>query len=174
MNETYERLRTKLVFDPMCLDEELIELPMLIMDASELAAEKLAEHDRKKNAHDVTTAEASDDLRSEMISDAKGNDKKRSEAQITSEVFLHISVQESLAALEVAKYELALAQALVNSMRAKKDSLKTFAELTISGYLSPNSVLTDRRSEMRTASNNVVRRRPITQKAADLIETWKE
>ena len=159
-NEVYERLKTKLELDPLELDQELIELPMLIMECAEYTSEKLAQRDRCKNALDLAMAEASDGLRTELTIDVKGNNKQRSEAQISSEVFLDEGVQRSLTDLEQSKYELALWQALMDSLKAKRDSLKIFSELTISGYLSPNVALDNRRAEIRAASSGV-RRRPV-------------
>jgi hypothetical protein len=151
-NEVYERLKTKLVLDPLELDQELIELPMLIMECAEYTSEKLAQRDRCKNALDLAMAEASDGLRTELTIDVKGNNKQRSEAQISSEVFLDEGVQRSLTDLEQS--------ALMDSLKAKRDSLKIFSELTISGYLSPNVALDNRRAEIRAASSGV-RRRPV-------------
>jgi hypothetical protein len=151
MNSQYEQLQKKLVLDPMELDQELIELPMLIMEANEQCAHCLSARDRAKNDLDLAMAEAADDLRSQTVSDGKGGFKVRSEAQITTEIALYKSVQEAQRVVESAKLDLALWQALCDSFRTKRDSLKIFSDLTISGYLSPNAALTQRRTEIRNA-----------------------
>lgn len=157
MNEDYDRLKKKLTFDPLDFDQELIELPLLIMEASELAAEYIARRDRAKNDLDLVMAEAAYNLRSNAIADSKGNPKQRSEAQIETEIPLYKSVQQAQKDLEDAKLALALWQALCDALRAKRDAIKVYADLTISGYLSPNLAQDQRRAEMRA----VPRRRVI-------------
>lgn len=159
--ESYERLKRKLALDPMELDQELIELPGLILEASECTADALASRDRAKNELDLAMAEAADHLRRQPVSDGKGGTKTRSEAQITTEVPLFESVVKATTELEFAKHSLALWQAMVDAMRAKKDALKTFSDLTISGYLSPNAALDHRRAEIRHASKDGVKRRRL-------------
>lgn len=156
-DEVYDRLKRKLEIDALSLDQELIELPVLILECSEYSSEKLAQRDRAKNELDLAMAETADMLRSNWTVDAKGSQKQRSEAQIASELALSKTVQAAQINLEEAKFELALWQSMVDSLRAKRDSLRIIAELTISGYLSPNSILKDRQTEIRQAS---IRRRP--------------
>jgi hypothetical protein len=158
-DETYERLRSKLTLDPLDLDQELIELPMLIMEAAELTANRVTDRDRAKNELDVAMAQAADHLRRTPVTDGKGGTKVRSEAQIETEIPLYDNVQSAVTKLEDAKLELALWQALCDSLRAKRDSLKLFADLTISGYLSPNTALSERKTEIRTGSSYQPRRR---------------
>lgn len=159
-DDVYQRLKSKLVFDPLEIDQELIELPMIIMDAAEETAERLSARDRAKNALDLASAEASDELRRTDILDAKGNPKIRSEAQILTEVPLNKNVQGCLIELENAKYDLALWHSLIDALKAKRDAMKVYADLTISGYLSPSSALNNRRADIRNAGSGT-RRRPI-------------
>lgn len=161
MNETFERIQRRLTFDPLEIDQELIELPMLIMEASEQTAHCLSARDRAKNDVDLAIAEASDHLRQQTTTDGKGGQKLRSEAQIETEVPMYQSVQDTQRTLEQAKLDLALWMALCDSLRTKRDSLKVYSDLVISGYLTPNAALNQRRSEIRNAAEPV-RRRNIT------------
>lgn len=163
MNETYERIKAKLQFDPLDFDQQLIELPMLVLDAAEMATLYAGERDKAKGALDLAMAQAADQLRTNTIIDAKGNPKIRAEAQIESELPLYENVQEAQQKFDECKYRLALSQNLVDALKVKRDAMKVYAELTISGYLSPNAALNDRRSEIRAASNSTMRRRPISQ-----------
>lgn len=153
MNADYERLRLKLIFDPLDIDQELIELPMLMIEAAEYTSDALSERDRCKNELDLVQSETADALRTRPVTDGKGGMKTRSEAQIETEVPLFQSVQDAVAKLEQAKHRLALWQALVDALRAKRDSLKIYADLTISGYLTPNSAIDKRKADIRNASN---------------------
>lgn len=158
-DEIYERLRSKLKLDPLDLDQELIELPLLIQEAAELTAHRVTSRDRAKNALDVAMAQAADHLRRAPVADGKGGTKLRSEAQIETEIPLYDNVQEAITKMEDAKLELALWQALCDALRAKRDSLKLYADLTISGYLSPNVALSERKTEIRSSSSYQPRRR---------------
>lgn len=160
-NLSYQRLRKKLTLDPLELDQELIELPMLVMEAAEEAAEALSKRDRAKNGLDIAMAVAADHLRREPILDAKGGVKTRSEAQIATEVALYESVQNAQEDVEDTKLNLALWQALVNALQTKRDSLKKYSDLTLAGFLSPNAALDQRRTDIRAASEATPRRRRI-------------
>lgn len=156
----YDRLQDLLPFDPLEFDRELIELPMMLLEATQEATMRAADRDVAKNELDVVLATAANQLRSTLINDAKGAPKQRSEAQIESEVPLFDTVQKAQTKLERAKYELALWQAMVDAIKAKRDTIKVFADLTISGYLSPNVALDQRKADIRAASS-ASRRRPI-------------
>jgi len=163
--DDFEGLKRRLTIDPMELDQELIQLPMLTMEVMEITTDKLLERDQAKVALDLAMAEAADDLRGKLITDGKGNAKVRSEAQIDTEVAMYGTVQAAQERLEQAKHSLAMWQALADAVRTKRDSLKIYADLTISGYLSPNYAYDQRKVEIRNASN--ARRRPITTKGED-------
>lgn len=157
-DELYIRLTNKLTFDPLEFDRELIELPGLMLDATEACSFMLSERDRAKNSLDITIAEAANELRSNPTTDVKGAAKQRSEAQIESEVCLYESVQKAQITLEKSKHSLALWQAMVDAVKTKRDSMRVFSDLTISGYLSPNHALDNRKAEIRAASTSPRRR----------------
>ena len=155
-SDVYARLRAKLHIDPLELDHQLMEMPQLVQDCGEVVAECINMRDAATT--DLKTAEsrAADKLRSRhIVVDGKDGpvNKQRSEAQITSEIPSMPEVRKAAETLETVKLDLALWQTLMDSLRTKNASLKTTAELIISGYLTRDSIHSNRREEIRNAAS---------------------
>lgn len=151
----YIRLRSSLAIDPLALNEELVEFPMLLMDCCEIAGECLRERDRCDMAYKTALALAAAELREEPLQ----NGKARSEAAVSSEAPLQEGPQEAMAALEQAKANLSYWNALVDAMKAKQSSLRRMCDLHVSGYMSSASAVEDARREMAEARRAKARRR---------------
>lgn len=143
----FDRLKEQLPINSMALDTELMELPSLVEEIGEESAKAIADMDAAKITYDLELAKASDFLRTNMISDAKGQPKLRSEAQIQSEVILVPTVTAALQSYEKAKYNVARWRALQDAYRAKRETLMKICDLTISGYLTPNAVTNRHRTD---------------------------
>lgn len=147
----YKALRAALHIDTMRLEQELIEHPARLQTIMEFAADALQLRDTAKAAYDIATADAAQHLR-------ENANEKFSEARIASLLPMVKSVQEASAVLDDAKHDLAYWQGLADATREKGGSLKRIAELTIAGYLAPNTAYQRQREELNE------RRRPIIKK----------
>jgi hypothetical protein len=142
-SKKYARLRAELHVDPMAIGEELVRFPMVLLEACETAAEALRARDRAAFDHKTAIAVAAAELRQEL----GANGKPRSESSITSEAPLAEAALEAHGIWEEASASASYWVALVEAMRAKQSSLKRLADLTLSGYLTTNAVVKDRREE---------------------------
>jgi hypothetical protein len=143
----YLQLRARLQTDMLRLSEELIEQPPLMQSAIEAASDCIQIRDACKNT--LTYATASATARLSLVTDENGKfpsvDKLKNIVQLDAEV---IAATEEL---EEAKHSAAYWQGLVDSFGEKGSSLRRVAELTTSGYLTPNAAYTERREEMSRA-----------------------
>ena len=142
--ELYTSLRACVIIDAMQLTEELIQQPMLLLSASESAADIIQLRDACKNALDIANAEAARLLRTAV----DDNGKAYSEQRILSMTPLNPKVQEAAAELEEARHSVAYWQALVDAFTEKGSALRRIAELTTSGYITQASTYADRRQEL--------------------------
>lgn len=154
----YDRLKARLAINPLALDEELINMPQLVIDIGEQVAECLSFRDGAKNDLDIAVAEAAANLRAIPIEgeNAKGEpvSKVRSEKQIEAEMPMQKTVKGATAALEDAKYDLAMWQTLMDAARTKSHTTQKVADLTLAGYLTPDAAYhkqRDRLTEKRDA-----------------------
>lgn len=145
----YDELKTKLFTDPMRLDEELVQHPMLLMEAIEFTTISMRVRDAAKNDLDTVTAEATVRLRQ-----PERDGKMPSEAKISSLVPLDPFLAAARDEYEEAKADCALWSGLVDAFRQKGSSLKHYAELTVAGFLAPNTVRRQEMAEKRKPSNN--------------------
>lgn len=137
----YAQLKRRIEIDMMRLDEELIGMPVLVEEISEMTAKALLTRSAAENRLKVVIAEAADEIRKE-------GEKKPAEKQIESEVLLDAQVQDSTLELDEAKYEYAMWQGLMDAARTKSSALKTVSELIISGYITPDTIYAQRRREL--------------------------
>ncbi len=140
----YNSLKIHLRIDVMAMDDELIQHPSRLQEVCEIAADALQLRDAFKHQVEIETAEAARRLR---VPDADG--KVPAENKIASQVLLDKKVEVASAELEEANHDLRYWQSLVDSFKEKGSSLKRIAELTIAGYLAPNSVRRSEVSEIR-------------------------
>lgn len=139
--DKFDRLKGRLTIDPMRLTEELIELPSLQQEASEMTAEWQKARDEAKDALELMKATVGYDIRSDTA-----YQRKPPEDQIKSEVLLSEDVQTANAALNDAEYNLSLWKSLADGMRAKSFAIGKIGDLISSGYTTPNSIYAERRT----------------------------
>lgn len=131
----YARLRARLVSNPLKLTDELIEQPALMQDAVEAASDAIQIRDAAKNSLSLEEARARDRFRASV----DDNGKAFSDTRITSMIPLDPAVIQATEELEEAKHSAAYWQGLVDSFGDRGSSLRRVAELTVSGYLTPNA-----------------------------------
>lgn len=133
--------------DPLRLDEELIELGQRTLDITELAADAMQARDEAK--HELAIAEA--EATFEVTDRVSNSDKKPLKMQIEHEVLLAPSVRKAHKALLDAEHEYAVCQAHVQAIRQKATSIKIYADLIATGYLTPDAAYMERRRELAAA-----------------------
>ncbi len=141
----YKRLRSKLYVDGMRLGEEFMEHPNLVMDIGEFCAGAIFVRDKIANDYKVILAAAANDLREQGA---------KSEAQVNAQLSGHEWVKGASNELEQAKLDAALWQALSAAAVAKTSALKHLSELTVSGWLTPNSMGANRQAARETGKPN--------------------
>jgi hypothetical protein len=161
-----DRLRAAVRINMMRIDEELIENPSNLMECGEQVAFAANFRDTAHNGVEYAEAIAADELRRELIEPVPepgdedrdpparkkpGTGKRRSEAQIKSEIPNYPAVKRAQRRLEDAKLEFSLWMAIMEGLRAKSASLENVSRLIISGYISNSSVTAVRRAEIRNA-----------------------
>jgi hypothetical protein len=134
---TYEELRRRLRIDYLRLDEELVEMPQLLQDASENATQLSNEFARADMALDIIRAETTMKLRSELTE----NGRAPSEARIASQIDLEPTVQEARALVNELKMQVRLATDLFNNLHTKSRLLGKAADMLLNGYVAPNKAL---------------------------------
>lgn len=142
--KAYRRYKSMVAIDGTRLGEELMELPTLIMDVGEITAVLVSQREMAVNFLKERMAVAAEQLRGAT----RENGKSPPETQVASEVLKHKWVISATIDLEHVKRNLALWQSLMDAAKAKASALKSVTELTVSGYLSPNSVNNQRRLEV--------------------------
>jgi hypothetical protein len=161
--EEYRRLRGKLTINPMQLDQEWIEMPQLVQDATEYAMSAVQMRDSAKSILAFREAEAANTLRNRMVVSGKGGEpKQRTESQINSEVPLDDAVQQAQADFIDCKYDADLWMGLVDSLREKSRALKTMSELMVTGFLTPAGMVTNARVAINEQRQSGIARRPLS------------
>jgi len=141
--EEYMKLRERVPTNKARLEEEMLETPMLLLEASEHAVDALQLRDACKQDLDRATSLAAKALRESAAG-------KASEQRILSELPSEEAVVAAAAALEDAKHDAAVWQALAAAFGEKASLLRRVAELVTAGF----SGITAPRSEtgdVRTA-----------------------
>ena len=133
--DVYNRLRARLSANLLQLSEELVEQPSLMQEAAEGAADAIQIRDAAKNTLSSVTSEAASRLR--LLTDDNG--KFFSETKINSLVLSDSKVMQAVEELEEAKHSASYWTSLVESFSDRGSSLRRIADLTVSGYLTPNA-----------------------------------
>jgi len=146
---TYDRLKAQLRPNPLNIDQELIEMPALVMEAAEMTAFAVAARDAAAFDFDLAEARAADDLRVATGANKDGSPKMKSEAQIKSELPNHPLVRTARAKVEETKLDTALWMALSSAMHTKSGSLERVSNLIQAGFITRDSVATVEASKLR-------------------------
>lgn len=136
----YEELRAYLKIDMGRIDEELMEHPQRLEEASAELAHAIKERESAEQQVKLVEAQAADEMR-------RKNDKI-SEAAIKTKVPLdeeYITAKENYTRLQ---YEAALWAGVVDAYRAKTSAMKHLSELMVSGYITQPAVREAQRAEM--------------------------
>ena len=141
----YEFLRGKVKLDLLCIEDELMEMPVLIQQCGELTAQAIDGVTVSKDNYNAVRATLSHKLRIEPLPSGK----TRSEAQIDSEIDGLKEMKETSDDLSSAKLDAGLWQALMESLQTKAASIRTAAELIKAGFISTDYILNKRRTELR-------------------------
>ena len=139
--EKYANLRAKLAIDLLRFDQELIEIPQLVQEAAELAAQATERRETCKHLRDIAMADAAYAMRS-----VEG--KAPSETAIASQVVLVDLVQDARNELISAERDADTWKALVYALQNKKEVLRTISEQILAGFMSPTSFVADARKEI--------------------------
>lgn len=150
LQQRYDNLSRRLRIDMADVDNELVDMPMLVQEAAELATDA---NDVENLAHldyDVARAEYGQRLRLE-------NDRI-SEARIESSMPLDPIVVQARVGYERAKIDSALCAALVSALRTKSSLLQKAADMMLAGWITPNAAYERRRAEINQARPQYRRR----------------
>lgn len=133
----FARLRNALTVDPNALDDDLINIAMQQMEIAEYTAEAAKKENEMDFQNDQVIADVSAKLRE--------SDNKMSEARIKSELHLYDEVLSANTELVEAKFDHARWKGLADAIRTKSSSIRAIADLISSGYMTSNTIRTDRR-----------------------------
>jgi hypothetical protein len=132
--DEYMQLRNNLTIDPNNLDEALINIAMEQMQIIEYTAEASAALDAAKFQQKQVVADVSEKIRQDP------DNKGISETRVTALVPLYDEVSEANSFLIEAEQDHTLWRGLSDAVRTKSNSLRALAELTVSGYMTRDSV----------------------------------
>lgn len=130
----YDDVKKRVKIDLLRLDQELVDMPFLIQAASEISGEVFNDLQKADLELDVARATFANGMRN-----AAGEGRVPSETRIASEAILDPAVQEAQQKVNDLKYESKLINDLVSSLREKGRLLSKLADLTVAGFISPNS-----------------------------------
>jgi hypothetical protein len=130
----YQVLSGKLAISLHEIDKELMSCPQLVQQCAELSADANSEELEARLALDITTARASDRLRT------PGEGKKvPSETQIAACLPLEDDVQQARSEFDATKHLSSVCSSLVGSMREKVRLIGKACDMTVAGYVTPSS-----------------------------------
>lgn len=152
--EDYMRLRARLIIDPLMLDDELIHMPMLIMEASEHAMNAIHKRDEAKAVLEWTRANVAASLRADTS-------VKRTDASVAADIQLDADYGRAQDELLAWGHDASLWQALVDALREKSRSLNKTADLMLSGYLTPSAAQAERRGAIAEKRQELRQKRTI-------------
>jgi hypothetical protein len=159
--DRYNRLRGLLIIDMKKLDDEVIQLPGLMLESIECEVEAMALRDNAKNRLSFLKSQESARLREVIVIDASKKEptpRKRTEGELNELTEISDVVQEAQGEYEEAKFEYELWRGVTEGLRTKASSLKRLNELTVCGYISPTSLHQDTRAAINAT------RKPIAAK----------
>lgn len=153
--DAYNRLKGQLRIDPLTLDDQLSDLPMLCQDVGEFLAEISADLDYEtKRADDLAAS-----LNLQFRDEHEIRKEKVTEALIKNEVSNAPDMVKLQNVVLQLKYEKSLWSNLFDSWRAKTSALKYYCQMTVAGYITPNAAYSNVRQEIQEASGVTPRRR---------------
>lgn len=144
-SEMYLNLKKKLTIDLLRIDDEIMELPSTIQEASEYATEMLDGLATADHCLDIARAMAANKLR--QVPDGT---KSPSETQIASMIELDDDVKEARILVNEAKHNSRLANDLVSNLREKSHHIRKAADLIVAGYITPNAIIVKSRPPRTT------------------------
>ena len=156
-DNAFDQLKAELAIDPLDLDNELIQLPQLVMEIGENLAEAIAAYDRAKENLDRARGEAGRRLRNGPARKPQVEGerpqiikewKQPSEAQIATEIPLIDIVVEAQDRVGELQLIVSKWKELHWAMRQKSSSIEQYVKLMAAGYMTPNSVHQQRRQEI--------------------------
>ena len=139
--DAYINLKQHLALDLLNIDEHLMRLPMLQMEASEYASDAARFAGEYAAILRNVTSEAAQALRS-------SGEKKPSEAEINSRILTDEVVMNATADLAAAEYDKDRWRALVDSFKSKMSAMRISGELIVAGYLAPRAVVSTGRESI--------------------------
>jgi hypothetical protein len=131
----YRRIRQRVLFDSLQIDDELIQTPMLILEAMEITAEAAHAVDKAKAKLEEVKAEANLSIRDEYVK----KNFKITESGVNAEISLTEFVIEAESELRNWQLQLSHWQGLVTALRAKAKAMEFYSQLILSGYITSNS-----------------------------------
>lgn len=142
--EKYVFLRNHLGLDLLNIDQDLIEISVLVQEASENTAIAIEIRESAKEDVERVSAELSAYFR---IPDDKG--KVRSETQITTLIPMEDAYKTALTSLSEARLDAGLWMSLTDALRTKSSAIRVTTDLIVAGYLTSNSIVDKRHRDMR-------------------------
>ncbi len=144
----YLRLKARVEIDKLRIDEELVETPMLLLEASEGLAEVTLLHSSLLREKEAVYAARTQDIRDTPDSDGK----LPSEAKVTNMIRSlsgDQTVQAAAKAVDEVRMDISLWEGLVSAYKEKQFNIRKIADLMISGIMSNASVYEQERSRSR-------------------------
>jgi hypothetical protein len=144
-SEEYLALRSQLPIDFADLDNEVMKMPALVQDASELAVAAMNDENACLLAYDIIKAEIGQQLRAAQ--------ERITEAAIERSLPLYEQVLEARSAYNHAKTYARLCDDLVKALRGKSTLLQKASDLIIAGYITPAATYRRRREAASETGN---------------------
>lgn len=148
--EKYLWLKGKTQIDMLDLDNELMEIPVLLQEASENVAIAIEIRETSKNDLDIQAARCADKIRKTPLESGKAP----SETAVDKIVPLEEAYQQKLSLLSSARLDAGLWQSITEALRTKSSALRTIADLVSAGWLTTDHVIKNRRRDMRNVTQS--------------------
>lgn len=148
-HKSYVRLRGKLEINRDALDDDVIELPMVVQEISEIVELASIRVTAAKTSYAEVYAAAGAALRDTPTRTGK----PASEASITARAPFEEGVPEAAMAVKEAEASFALWKRLLDSFRVKQSSIKRLSEFILAGYMSNSSVTDSIRNRVQEKRN---------------------
>lgn len=141
----YESFKSQLRFDPLRIDDELMEYPALVQEVNELLSTRIAARDALDHEVDLIKAQVETRIR------RSSGENKITENAVKSAVLLDREVIAITQYLQDARQDVGAWTALSDAFKQKSYSMARYAELLIAGFIARDSALKEREQEI--ASN---------------------
>ncbi len=152
----YNRLKKTVRIDPLLIDEQLSDLPMLCQEAGEFMAEASADLDHAEQKYKQLIAETQLIVRDQMKGD------KTTEKAIEAEVMNSPDIIKAMSGILQLRYEKQLWSNLFDSLRTKTSAMKYYCQMTVAGYITPNAAYKQQAADIRVPSDTMVPRKRET------------